>query len=500
MHLNAFTIEILATEIGERLNGSHLVEAYSTSPTDLVFDFSTDTLQVQFVRGEIFFFLKESGKPARNKIPQFKSLHGKQLHKVEPHRYDRSFHLQFDEFELQFLCFGRNSRVYLNTGEEEVQFPYSKKVNSFSYKQIEFSESVLNELTIKNFGRKCRFADENQRKELEKTGFFDSGNRMKLWDQWVHRILDRAFAIDRSGEVPALVQINKPRNGSLFPVYEEFSKEYIRDTRTGKLKDKIHNQLNQEISGRKKKLSSIQDHAEDMSAKLSYRQRADLLMANLHQSPGRAKEIEVFDFFHDKDVKIPLKPDLNLQANAERYYRKSKNQHLELERRAEKIKRLQDEIAALEADLSALEGCEDIEELRKLDRTNDKSQKQQQTQHTVYQRLHFKNFEIWIGKNAKQNEAVLHGSSKNDVWLHLRDQPGSHVVIRNPQNTKIPEDVLTYAASLAAWHSKGKNEQTAAVIHTPRKFVRKFKGALPGQVKVDREDVILVDPEFWKEH
>ena len=71
---------------------------------------------------------------------------------------------------------------------------------------------------------------------------------------------------------------------------------------------------------------------------------------------------------------------------------------------------------------------------------------------------------------------------------------GSHVLVKNPSNADLSEDVIEFAASLAARFSKNQHESLAAVIYTSPKYVRKFKGALPGQVRVDREEVILVAP------
>jgi len=500
MHLNAFTIEILATELGEILNGSHLSESYSTSPTDLVIEFSAAALQIQFLRGEIFFFIKENQEVIRNKVPQFKELHGLQLHKVEPHRYDRSFHLEFEDgLRLQFLCFGRNSRVYFKHNDEVAQFPFRKKIAAFDYSPVEYKDADLTALTEQSFSKKCRFATPEQVQALVQSGFFQTNDRVKSWDHWVNDQLGKEYAINRSEDVPRLVLAKGHRKGQLFSLYDQFAREYIRAIRIKSLKDRIIHRIHHDLNVRKKKLASMQDYAQDLSADLSYRQRADLIMANVHLNVKNQKSLEVYDFFHDRDVKIPIKPDISLQANAERYYRKSKNQHLELEKKAEKIKALETDIERLEDELLEVDACDDIKSLRKFEKKENEQHKKQDSKKAVFQTVQFRGFDIWIGKNAKQNDAVLHASSKNDIWLHLRDQAGSHVVIRNQNNEKIPEDVLTFAASLAAWHSKGKNEHTAAVIHTPRKFVRKFKGALPGQVKVDREDVILVDPLFWKE-
>ncbi len=83
---------------------------------------------------------------------------------------------------------------------------------------------------------------------------------------------------------------------------------------------------------------------------------------------------------------------------------------------------------------------------------------------------------------------------KDDLWLHARQVPGSHVVIRMKGVAALPNGVLERAAGLAAFYSKFKTESLAPVIYTDAKFVRKIKGSAPGSVMVDREKVILVPP------
>ena len=96
--------------------------------------------------------------------------------------------------------------------------------------------------------------------------------------------------------------------------------------------------------------------------------------------------------------------------------------------------------------------------------------------------------------SAKHNDALLKLAHKNDLWFHARGVAGSHVLLKNVEQKTVSTDVLEYAASLAARYSKNQHESLAAVIYTSPKYVRKFKGALPGQVRVDREEVVLVAP------
>ena len=102
---------------------------------------------------------------------------------------------------------------------------------------------------------------------------------------------------------------------------------------------------------------------------------------------------------------------------------------------------------------------------------------------------------ILIGKNAKSNDTLLNTySKKEDLWLHVKDTPGSHVIIKCTNSNIFPIEIIEKAAQLAAHYSKRKSETLVPVSYTPRKYVRKRKGDPPGMVRVDREKVILVTP------
>ncbi|MEQ8810389.1 MAG: hypothetical protein RIE59_15060, partial [Imperialibacter sp.] len=77
---------------------------------------------------------------------------------------------------------------------------------------------------------------------------------------------------------------------------------------------------------------------------------------------------------------------------------------------------------------------------------------------------------------------------------HAKDVPGSHVVLKWRAGQNFPKPVIEQAAALAAYYSKRKTDTLCPVIFTPKKWVRKPKGAHPGAVIVEREEVIMVEP------
>jgi predicted ribosome quality control (RQC) complex YloA/Tae2 family protein len=105
-------------------------------------------------------------------------------------------------------------------------------------------------------------------------------------------------------------------------------------------------------------------------------------------------------------------------------------------------------------------------------------------------------FEIVVGRNARQNEQVsFEIAQAGDTWLHARGVPGAHVIIRAAGRTPDAETVRI-AAQLAAHYSAAQGEAAAPVSVTLRKWVRRAPGGRPGQVIVEREEVLLV-PGDW---
>ena len=92
---------------------------------------------------------------------------------------------------------------------------------------------------------------------------------------------------------------------------------------------------------------------------------------------------------------------------------------------------------------------------------------------------------IFVGKDAKSNDYLTFNTANDeDVWMHVKGSPGSHVVIRVRENLPTPE-IIKYAADLAKKNSKSSKEPTATVDYCQRKFVKKEPGMNDGQVRVD---------------
>ena len=246
-------------------------------------------------------------------------------------------------------------------------------------------------------------------------------------------------------------------------------------------------------------LASQRLHA--LAHEAGYRHRADLIMANLHAiAPGSA-QFEVVDFYTNEPVVLKLKPLEKPQRTAENLYRKAKNQQIE-------ERQLQARIATRETE--ALQALELLEELdaapalaelrglrawRKLHALDPNPESAKGASELPFKVFEDHGFTILVGRNAQNNDLLTQKyAHKDDLWLHAKDVSGSHVVIRHRAGQTVPEPVVEHAAQLAGWYSRRQHDSLCPVTVTPKKFVRKPKGALPGQVVVERERVVLVAP------
>ncbi len=253
--------------------------------------------------------------------------------------------------------------------------------------------------------------------------------------------------------------------------------------------------------------------ADRMMEELARESRADryekyghLLMANVGRVPAGSDEIEVEDLFADHGlVRIELDPSKSAVENAQVYYdraRRTRRSREEAERRLVETDALAQQAASLLAELRGVEGLKGIRDFR-AERSSELARYLADDQSSE-ERVPFRRFrldggyEVWVGRSARQNdELTFRHAQKYDVWMHARGVPGSHVVLRLPNRDAQPgRSIIQQAAAIAAYFSKARGSSLVPVMVAERKFVRKPKGAGPGAVRVDREDVVLVEPKL----
>lgn len=255
-------------------------------------------------------------------------------------------------------------------------------------------------------------------------------------------------------------------------------------------KDEALRQIEQQAKHLEAKIEMAEEGLGRLLDSVDYQTQGQLLLAHMHSIRTGSKEVLLDRWDQlDAQIRIKLDPSISVVENANRLFQKAKNQHIAREKQEEYLAHLQEQKEQLAHKKEAIQNIERLRDFKKLDFAVGKAQKSAQP----WRVIRSNGFEVWIGKSAAGNDELLRRSHKDDCWLHARDVSGSHVLIRNAGRV-IPQPLLEAAASWAAFYSKGKNEQLCPVSYTSRKFVRKPKGAAPGAVVIDRENVLIVPP------
>ena len=258
------------------------------------------------------------------------------------------------------------------------------------------------------------------------------------------------------------------------------------------------------------KLSNLNKDLKNAKEAEKYKLYGDLITANIYQVPHGEDQVELVNYYDENysTITISLDKRLSPAQNAQRYFKLYNKAKTALFQVNHQIEKAEEEINYLEQIIISIDQCthlSDIEEIRmELEETgfikkkisNKKPMKSNQTKKSNYLKfISSEGFEIFVGKNNKQNDEITFKiSSKEDLWFHVKDMPGSHVILKG-KDEAFGEQSILEAATLAAYYSKGKNSTKVAVDYTQRKNVRKQSGAKPGMVIYVDYSTILVDSE-----
>lgn len=263
--------------------------------------------------------------------------------------------------------------------------------------------------------------------------------------------------------------------------------------------------LQNNIERCEKKLALYADALNSEEQMEKCRLYGELLTANLHSLKSGTDTAAVDNYYADpvERIAIPLDRQLTPGENAQRYYKKY--QKLKAARDMAIVQREQtlSELNYLEGQLDNLTKCtaenelsELIEELKdqgyiKRDKGGKKKMKL-----AASKPMHFVSStgaDIYVGKNNRQNdELTLRFASPNDIWMHTKNIPGSHVIVKGASEQDTA--AMTEAALLAAYYSRARGSENVAVDYTPRKYVKKPAGAKPGMVIYTTNKTAYVTP------
>jgi predicted ribosome quality control (RQC) complex YloA/Tae2 family protein len=510
MFHNYFFLKRLAPALDKALKGLALLECFSQNKDELVLGFA-DKEKEFYIRANLdpnislLSFPDSFARAGRNSIDLFPGLINQKVASVSVFDFERSFQVLFTTGNaLIFKMHGRRANI-LHAKNEKVLKVFRKSlpadlelIPSALNKNITVSKEAFKEHDfnpqsfIPALGKEVKI-------HLEQSGFNDL-NEEEKWEKFDALLtqLDQNGITLIDGNTPKISLIETGDSSTQDPVA---ATNWLYDTTARKAyfekeKNLAINQLKQRIKKSEGYILKTSDKLREMEKSRSPEEIANILMANLHQVQKGLSKVVLTDFYSNEPIEIKLNVTLSPQKNAENLYRKSKNRHQEINSLKENIEAKEKLIEKVSRQVLHIDEIDNTKELRKYLKENGLVKKEKvQEEHLPYHVFEVDGWQIFVGRNAKANdELTLKVANKNDLWLHAKDVAGSHVVVRQQPGQNFPIHIIEKAASLAAFNSKRKTDTLCPVIYTPKKFVRKAKGSPAGQVIVEKEEVVMVEP------
>ena len=269
--------------------------------------------------------------------------------------------------------------------------------------------------------------------------------------------------------------------------------EHARKSERETVRRAVRQQLRKEYKRLERKLDKIEHDNQNAEASEQFRLWGELLKAHYHVLARGMSEVTVTDFFSDKneEMTIALDPAKTPQENIKGLFHRAQKGERGRKIVAERLAETRRELEQTAEKQEQAEKLEDTEALRGLTatrpaktqvRTAARAKKENGPRLARY--LSSDGFEIIAGKNARENDyitvRIAHGT---DIWMHTRNRPGSHVVIRAGRK-EVPRATMLEAARVCACASKVAEGDVVEITYAQRKHVSKPKGAKPGLVLV----------------
>ncbi|MBQ7703529.1 MAG: NFACT family protein [Firmicutes bacterium] len=293
--------------------------------------------------------------------------------------------------------------------------------------------------------------------------------------------------------------------GTLSQCLEDYFSRKVTANQTLQKANDCMRRVNELLSKKylkKKRLSEDLIEAENSD---KYRLYGELLTANLGSFTQGMSKVDVLNYYNGETVTIPLDVKLSPSKNAQAMYKRYQKAKTAIKEKQVQLQENDAEIAYLESIGAFLEQAGTVEEVEIIKREltdtgymrppKKAALRKKAAEPKPLEYILGSGLKVLVGRNNRENDKLTFKmSDKGDIWLHTKDIPGSHVLIKcGPAGCS--EEDLREAAAIAACHSKASASQNVPVDYVPIRYVKKPQGAKPGMVIFTNNRTIYVDPK-----
>ena len=335
------------------------------------------------------------------------------------------------------------------------------------------------------------------------------------WREWLTHLQNQQFIpVWTEGGYNVLGWEAKKPATSINQILNDYYTQQLNQQVFQQLRHQLEQKIKYHLNKVRTKSQTFQSRLQQSTEAEEYRDKADLLMANLHQWQPGLNSLTLDDFTTAQPITIPLNPEKNAVQNAQQLYK----QHQKLKRARDAVIPLWEETQAeityleqIEVNLTQLDCYSNSDDLITLAEIREELIQQkylaapqqytsnQPTTSEPYRYTTPSGFQLLIGRNNRQNEHLTFRTAGDyDLWFHTQEIPGSHVLLRLEPGSVASEQDLQFSADLTAYYSRARESEQVPVIYTQPKHVYKPRGAQPGIAIYKKEQVIWGRPQVAK--
>jgi predicted ribosome quality control (RQC) complex YloA/Tae2 family protein len=542
MILNYHTLRRWVEEVAQEITGAKVIEIFSQTRDVLHIGMVTVyrhpcALEISSEKkGAHIFLQKDYRRKSKNSADLFQDVVGEKISRIEMDEADRLIRLHLTKeltFEIEFfsgvnvylLDLNRNileafkeskehvGRIRPSVTRECLEFgdALKKKIHSLDAFKAKLSEGLA------HFNKHLALECLHKTKTLEDC-FENTKDILSRLNEGKPRIY-RHFGEPKIFSLIELEHYREKHPGLTSETYDSVNdairayvnERFFYERKKEKLQD-IARAVRIRIRKNETLIEALEEDREKASAFEWIERQGHLLNLNISKITPGMDVITVDNIYDEKGdtTEIALNPEWPPKRNVEEYFTRSKKMRQSVNKIADRIQTLQTETHRLSVLISEMESAEK-RDWKKIEKTYDEftragwikkraEEKRFKPEKDVPTFREFTvpgNWRVFVGQNDTKNDQLTFKFAKSDdYWFHARGVPGSHVVLKRDGRRDNPgKYAIEAAASIAAWFSKAKTSSLVPVAYTLKKYVRKPKGARPGQVMIEREEVVIVPPK-----
>ncbi|KXB65937.1 fibronectin-binding protein A [Leptotrichia wadei] len=546
LYLDGIGISFLVKEIKEKILGYKLTKIFQYDRVSFSLFFGKNNLLFQVKDNSTIFYLKDEKDPNTDFQSKFllslkKHLQNSILVNIRQEGFDRIVYFNFEKlnqfgdvekYTLIIEIMGKASNIFLTCKDKILSALYftsidvgNRVIMTGAKYTLPFEEKKISPIYLEK--ENFPFETETFLEKIEGAGrafALQCSQDYNIFKRYLSSYRPVMYEILNRGKIQKVLTYNEfsefsqkenanlennpenKNNRKYFETLNEGLNAYFKTTITSNVISEKKKSLLKYVDSQIKKFKKIEKNIKvDLKKNENfenYKNIGDILAANMHQIKYGMKKVTVFDFYNNQEITINLDPLLSPNDNLNFYYNKYNKGKRTISALNLRFCDIQNEIKYFEEIKMFIEkendfiGIEEIENELNLSDNGNKIKNKIKLNKTKKRELlsfDYKGFQIFVGRNNKENEEISFSKGQpNDIWMHIKDIPGSHVLIlRN--NQELPEDVLIYAANLACEYSKAKKGDKVTVDYCERKFIKKIKNSKPGNVTYTNFHSLLIN-------